>query len=66
MVAVFRKSPSVKQWVALFIFLGFCAWILPIAVEDYGEYKSMDRAIDILASECAAHGGCTLDTRFDD
>jgi hypothetical protein len=66
MIAIFRKSPSIKKWAALVIFLGFCAWILPIAAEDYREYKSMERAIDILAAECAARGGCTFDTRFDD
>jgi hypothetical protein len=64
MVAVSWKSPSVKQWVALFIFLGLSAWILPIAAENYREYKSMERAIDILAAECAKRGGCTFDTRF--
>ena len=64
MVTVFRKTPSVKQWVALFIFFGVCAWILPIAAENYREYKSMERAIDILAIECAKQGGCTFDTRF--
>jgi hypothetical protein len=66
MIAIFRKFPSRKKRAALVIFLGFCAWILPIAAEDYREYKSMERAIDILASECAAHGGCTIETRFDD
>lgn len=66
MVAVLRKSPSVKQWVVLFIFLGFSAWILPIAVEDYREYKSMKLAIEILAADCAKRGGCTFDTRLGD
>ena len=65
MIAFFRKFPSIKKWAALVIFLGFCAWILPMAAEDYREYKSMERAIDMLASECGARGGCTLDTRFD-
>lgn len=65
MVATFRKSRSVKKWVALLIFLGFWSRILPIAVEDYREYKSMERAIDILAAGCAARGGCTFDTGFD-
>jgi hypothetical protein len=65
MVTVFQRSPFVKQWVALFIFLGFCAWILPVAIDNYREYKAMERAIDILAAECAARGGCTFDTRSD-
>jgi hypothetical protein len=66
MVSLFRKSVSIKQWAALVIFLGFCAWILPIAAQEYREYKSMEHAIDTLATECAARGGCTFDTRFDD
>jgi hypothetical protein len=64
MVAAFRKSPSVKQWAALFLFLGIFSWLLPIAIENYREYKSMDRAIDLLAKECAERGGCTLDTAY--
>ena len=31
--------------------MGLCALILPIAVEDYREYKSMERANDILEGE---------------
>ena len=31
--------------------MGLCSWILPIAVEDYRQYKSMERAIDILERE---------------
>jgi hypothetical protein len=65
MVAEFRKSPSVKQWAALILFFGFFSWLAPIAIENYREYKSMERAIDLLAKECAEHGGCTLDTRHD-
>jgi len=65
MVAMSRKSPSVKLWAALILFVGLCAWILPIAVEDYREFKSMERTIDLLASECAQRGGCTFDNRFD-
>lgn len=65
MVAVFGKSPSVKLWAVLLLFVGLCAWIMPAAVEDYREYKSMEHAIDILGTECAARGGCTFDTQFD-
>jgi len=65
MVARFRESPPIKQWAALVVFLGFFAWILPIAADEYREYKSMERAIDILAAECAARGGCTFHTRVD-
>ena len=65
MVAAFRKSPSVKQWAALVLFLGFFSWLLPIAIEKHRKYKSMERAIDLLAKECAKRGGCTLDTRYD-
>lgn len=60
MVAALRKSPSVKQWTALILFLGICFWILTVAVENYHEYKSFERSFDLLASECAEHGGCTL------
>lgn len=65
MVAAIRKSPSVKQWAALILFLGFFSWLLPIAIENYREYRSMERAIDLLAKECAKRGGCTLPGRFD-
>lgn len=65
MVAAFRKSPSVKQWAALIILLGFVSSLLPIAIENYREYKTMERAIDLLAKECAKRGGCTLDTRYE-
>ena len=65
MVAEFRKSPSVKQWAALILFFGFFSWLAPIAIENYREYKSMEHAIDLLAKECADHGGCTLDTGYD-
>jgi hypothetical protein len=30
----------------------------------YREWKSMERSVDLLASECAERGGCTLDARF--
>ena len=65
MVAAIRKSPSVKQWAAVILFLGFFSWLLPIAIENYREYKSMERAIDLLAKECAKRGGCTLNTRYE-
>lgn len=65
MVATSRKSPSVKLWAALILFAGFWAWILPTAIETYREFKSMERTVDLLASECAKRGGCTIDTRFD-
>lgn len=60
MVATLRKSLSVRQWTARILFLGICSWILAIAVQNYREYKSFERSFDLLASECAAHGGCTL------
>lgn len=55
---------SVKLWAFLVLLVGLCAWILPDAVEEYREYRSMERAIDILTAECAKRGGCTFDTRF--
>lgn len=60
MVAAFRKSPSVKQWTALILFLGICSWMLAVAVKDFRGYRSIERNFDSLSSECAAHGGCTL------
>lgn len=60
MVATFRKSPSVKLWAALILFIGICLWILPIAIENYREFKSMQRTVDLLASECAKRGGRTF------
>lgn len=65
MILALRKSPSIKLWVALILLVGLSAWILPVAVENYHEYKSMERAIDILSAECAARGGCTFDIRID-
>ena len=65
MVAAIRKSPSVKQWAALVLFLGFVSWLLPIAIENYREYRSMERGIDLLARGCAERGGCTLPVRYD-
>lgn len=65
MILALRKSPSIKLWVAHILLVGLCAWILPLAVENYHEYKSMEQGIDILAKECAARGGCTFNTRFD-
>lgn len=64
MVATSRKYPSVNRSAVLILVVGLCAWILPIAVENYREFKSMERTIDLLASECAKRGGCTFDTRF--
>lgn len=58
--AAYRKSPSVKQWTALILFLGICAWILAVGIENYREYRSMEHSINLLASECANRGGCTL------
>jgi hypothetical protein len=60
MVAAMRKSRSVKQWTALILFAGTCSWMLTVAVENYRQYKSFERSFDLLASECAEHGGCTL------
>lgn len=65
MILTLRKSPSIKLWIVLILFTGLCAWIVPLAVENYREYKSMERGIDLLARECAARGGCTFNTRFD-
>jgi hypothetical protein len=65
MVAAIRKSPSVKQWAALILFLGFVSWLLPTTIENYREYKSMERGIDLLARGCAERGGCTLPSRYD-
>ena len=60
MVPLLQKSPSVKQWTALILFAGICSWMLVFAVENYREYKAFERSFDLLASECAQHGGCTL------
>ena len=60
MFAALRKPPSVKQWTATILFLGICSWMLTIAIENYNEYKSFERSFDLLASECAQRGGCTL------
>ena len=60
MVAAFRKSPSIKRWTTLVLFLGICSWILTVGIENYREYKAFERSFDLLASECAQHGGCTL------
>jgi hypothetical protein len=65
MVAAFRKSPSVKQRAALILFLGFFSWLLPIAIENYRDYKSMERPVVLLDKECAKRGGCILETRFE-
>jgi hypothetical protein len=65
MILALRKSPFVKLWIALILFGGFCAWILPLAVKNYCEYKSMEQGIDIIAKECAARGGCTFYTRLE-
>jgi len=60
MVAAMRKSRSVKQWTVLILFAGICSWMLTVAVENYREYRLFDCNFDLLASECAEHGGCTL------
>lgn len=60
MVVTLRKSRAVKQWMALIFFAGICSWMLTVVVENYREYKSFERNFDLLASECAQHGGCTL------
>lgn len=60
MVAALRKPRSVRRWTALILFAGICSWMLSVAVADYREYKSFERSFDLLASECAEHGGCTL------
>lgn len=60
MVAALRKSPSIKQWTALILFLGIFSWVLTVTVENYREFKSFERNFDLLSSECAQHGGCTL------
>jgi hypothetical protein len=60
MVLASRNFRSVKQWTALILFLGICSWILTVVVENYREYKSFERSFDLLASECAQHGACTL------
>jgi len=65
MVATSRKYPSVKPSAVLILFVGLCAWIVPIAVENYRQFKSMERNFDLLASECAKQGGYTFNARFD-
>lgn len=60
MVAAMQKSRSVKQWTALILFAGVCSWMLTVVVENYREYRSFERNFDLLTSECAQHGGCTL------
>lgn len=60
MVAAMRILRSVRQWTALILFAGICSWMLTVVVENYREYRSFDRNFDLLASECAQHGGCTL------
>jgi hypothetical protein len=65
MVAAFRKSPSVKQWGALILLFGVFSWLLPIALDYYRDFRSIDHAVDVLASDCSQPGGCTLDTRYD-
>jgi hypothetical protein len=65
MVAALRKSPSVRQWAALVLFLGFFAWLLPTALDYYRYSKSIRHAVDVLAEDCAKPGGCTLDARYD-
>lgn len=52
MVAAFRKSPSVKQWAAMVLFFGFLSWLLPAALDYYRDCKSIQRAVDVLASDC--------------
>jgi len=60
LAAFLPKSPSVKQWTAPILFLGICSSMLTFAMENYREYRSFERSFDLLASECAQHGGCTL------
>jgi hypothetical protein len=64
-VAIFQKFQFFKLWVALILFGILCAWILPLAVENYREHRSMEPCIDSPAKERAARGGCTFYTRFD-
>jgi hypothetical protein len=65
MVTASRKSPSVKhRAVSVFLF-AISAWIVAIGIDYYREWKSMERRIDLIATECAKRGDCTLDTRFD-
>jgi hypothetical protein len=65
MVIASRKSPSMKQWAASILSFTICAWILSTGISYYREWKSMERGLDLLATECAKRGGCTLDARFD-
>jgi hypothetical protein len=60
-----RKSPSVKQWAVSVLLSAICAWIVSVGIDYYREWKSIDRGHDLLATECAERGGCTLDARFD-
>lgn len=39
--------------------------ILTVAVENYREYKSIERSFDLLALEYAGRGGCTLPAGYD-
>jgi len=65
MNAAFRKSPSVKQWAALDPFSGILHLVSAAALGYYRDCKSIEHAVDVLASDCAQFGGCTLDTRYD-
>jgi hypothetical protein len=58
MAAGSRKSLSViKQWAALILFLGFFPWPLLAALDYYRDYKSIEHAVDVLASECSTAPG---------
>ena len=58
MVIASRKSPSVKQWAV-------SVMSFAIGFNYYRELKSMERGIDLIATECAKRGGCAFNVSFD-
>jgi hypothetical protein len=65
MVTASRKSPPVKHWAVSVLLFAISTWIVAIGIDYHREWKSMERGIDWIATECAERGGCTLDARFD-
>lgn len=59
------KLLSVKLWAALAILLAVCAWVLPVGIRFYRDWKSTEYLVDQVNSGCARIGSRTVDAGFD-
>ena len=65
LMAASGKLLPVKLWAALAILLAVCAWVLPVGIRFYRDWKSTEYLVDQVSSGCSRVGGCTLDAGFD-